>query len=179
MFESKIDNRYLWSGLIFMVSASILNVFLIHYLSIASMVCSLLGTVCIICDYVKLKRDNHPKPHWIWMIILPVYIWKRCNLLKIDKKMFWTSIASLCLWIVLSSVTFMGVAKNQVAASSIPIVTEIVQRFNPDIRCMKVELKDEVAPSFYKGIATLNNAGEINITVEVKKDGQLYVQLAE
>ncbi len=49
------------------------------------------------------KAGKVPPSKW-WVLILPVYLWKRANVLSSSKQAFWGVIATMCIAFILSCV---------------------------------------------------------------------------
>ena len=177
MFEKKIDNRYIWTGISLAILANILNAFLIPELSIASLLCSLGSSVCFVCDFLKLKSTDSPRPHWAWLVVFPVYIWKRSTLLDRNRIPFWASVGVLVLWLGVTGFVFTQGTTNVVAESARPVVTELVQQnLDPSLECTDVVITEETRPGRYVALATISNGQQFKVRIKVKNDGRIFVQ---
>lgn len=177
MVEKKIDNRYIWIGIGLAILANIFNALLIPALSIASVLCSLGSTICFVCDFLKLKSTDSPRPHWVWLVVFPVYIWKRSTLLDCNRIPFWASIGVLVLWLGVTGFVFSQGDNALVAESARPIVTELVQQnFDPRLECTDVIITEETTPGRYIALVTISNGQQLKVRIRVKDDGRLFVQ---
>ena len=59
-----------------------------------------------------------------------------------------------------------------------PTVTEIIKnQLAGSAICKGVKISNKVSDNFYTAVATLDNGNELKITIEVKDDGQIYLQV--
>ncbi|WP_319540970.1 hypothetical protein [uncultured Pseudodesulfovibrio sp.] len=180
MFEEKIDDRYFWAGIGLTFLGIIINLFAVPLLSIVSMICSLGGTVCFICDYLRLKANDLPRPHWAWLFLFPVYAWKRCVLLKGSKLPFWATVGLLVVWLGATGFLITHGLGDIAAAEAKPIVTRLIkENLDPSLYCSDVEVTEELRPGRYDAVATVSNGMQFNIRIKVKKDGEIYVRVLE
>ena len=72
-----------------------------------------------------------------------------------------------------------GADQGLIEESAMPIVTELLhdQLGSDAAACKAVEIVKEVSEGFYKAKATLANGNELNITIELKGEDQIYVQI--
>jgi hypothetical protein len=72
-----------------------------------------------------------------------------------------------------------GVDQGLIEESAVPIVTELLQdELGSDgAVCKGVEIVKEVSEGFYKAKATLANGNEVNITIELQGEDQIFVQI--
>lgn len=177
MFKEKIDNRYFWVGIGLTFLGITLNLLAVPLLSIVSAICSLGGTVCFVCDYLNLKANNQLRPHWAWMLLFPIYAWKRSVLLKTNKLPFWATIGLLVVWLGATGFLFAHGITAAVAADAKPIVTRLIkENLDSSLYCSDVVVTKEVRPGHYDGLATISNGQQFKIRIDVKKDGMIYVR---
>lgn len=177
MFEKEIDNRYFWVGIVLTFLGITLNLFAVPLLSLVSVACSVGGTVLFVCDYLRLKTNDQPRPHWAWMLLFPVYAWKRCALLKTSKLPFWATVALLVVWLGATGFYFTHGITQAVAADAKPVVTRLLkEHLDPSLYCSEVVVTNEVRPGQYDAVATISNGNKFNIRIDVKSDGMIYVR---
>lgn len=80
MARQCINNQYIWVSLIAYAFTMVYGLFrhVHHYLTLASLFISL---ICLVLDYRYICRLQPPvaHPHWGWIPIFPIYIWRRCT----------------------------------------------------------------------------------------------------
>lgn len=167
-----IDNRYIWLAVAIPIIGTIIeitagqNLFWLYILA---------NTVVCYLDERKLKTAGHKAPS-NWMVLLvPIYLWQRANLLGQKKYYFWAWIATFALSFPLAT---MGQA-DSLAESACPIVTQIIheQLGEDGASCKAVKIDKEVTNGFYKATATLDTGNELLITIEKLKDNQIMVRI--
>ena len=166
-----IDNKYIWA----IVAVPIIGVIIEL---IAGMELVLLyvaaNIACCVLDVRKLKAAGQKSPT-NWMVFLvPLYLWKRADLLNHKKYYFWAWIAAFVLSILIS------IEGNQIIIeeAACPVVTDIIHsQLYGSATCKAVNITEEVSNGFYKAIATLDNGNQLRITIEKRDDGQIYVQV--
>ncbi|WP_163833395.1 DUF4339 domain-containing protein [Spartinivicinus ruber] len=132
------------------------------------------NTILCIMDIRKLKAAGYIAPnHWT-VFIVPVYIWKRATLLNHKRNYFYSWIASFFLSIFLA----ISGARLIIEEAACPIVTDIIKsQLYSSAKCMGVSINKEVTTGFYKATATLDNGYDINITIEEKDNGMIYIRI--
>ncbi|CAL95245.1 hypothetical membrane protein [Azoarcus olearius] len=130
--------------------------------------------VCCVLDEKKLKAAGQKAP-MNWMVFLvPVYLWKRADLLNQKKHYFWAWIAAF----VFSIMIGIGGSQAMIEEAACPVVTNIIKsQLFGSATCKAVSITEEVSSGFYKAVATLDNGNELRITIEERRDGQIYVQI--
>ncbi|MCF8025806.1 MAG: DUF4339 domain-containing protein [Desulfobacteraceae bacterium] len=168
---SDVNNKFIWA----VVAVPIVGV-IIELLAGTELVWLYIvaNIVCCVLDEKKLKKAGQKSPT-NWMVFLvPVYLWKRASLLNQKKHYFWGWCAAFVLSILI------GIGGNQAALEEAarPVVTQIIQeQLYGSAECKAVSIDEEVSDGFYKATATLDNGNELRITIEERKDGQIYVQI--
>jgi hypothetical protein len=171
----EVDNRFVWLavavplvGVVIELAAGLdggeaLGVYLIA------------NIICCVLDERRLKAAGHEAPSSSWAILVPAYLWMRASRLKQKRHYFWA-------WIVAFAVSIMVGMGGDLAVieeSAVPLVTQIIQdEIGPDApACKAVEILEEVSEGFYKAKATLANGNDIDITIELKGEDELFVQI--
>jgi hypothetical protein len=168
---SDVNNTFIWA----VVAVPIVGV-IIELLAGTDLVWLYIvaNIACCALDEMKLKKAGQKAPT-NWMVFLvPVYLWKRASLLNQKKHYFW----AWCAAFVLS--TLIGIGGHQAALeeSACPVVTQIIQgQLFGSATCKAVSIDEDVSDGFYKATATLDNGNELRITIEERKDGQIYIQI--
>jgi len=130
--------------------------------------------VLCILDERKLKAAGHGAPSTKWCILIPVYLWKRANILGQKKLYFWAWGAAFLLSFAITATGNDAVLED----STCPVVTDIVQnQFYEDATCKAVNIDEEVSDGFYKATAILDDGTELFITIEETDDNNIYVRI--
>lgn len=166
-----IDNRFVWA-----VVAIPLVGALIEFASHKQITWLYLAANIILCvlDEKKLTKAGHKAPkNWMAWII-PVYLWQRATILNQKKYYFAGWCAAFALSIFIS---FVGL-ESELETIACTTVTDIIKtQLYGDAICKKVTIKDKVTSGFYKGTAFLDNGNELRISIEHRKNGQVYVTI--
>lgn len=167
-----IDNRYIWAIVAVPIVGSIIELIAgteLLWLYIAA------NIICCVLDEKKLKAAGHETPVKWMVFLVPVYLWKRAELLRHKKHYFWGWIATFILSILI------GLGGNQaiIEDTACPIVTDIIaNQLRGSAECEAVRITEEVSDDFYKAVAILDNGRELNITIKKRKNGEIYVQIS-
>jgi hypothetical protein len=131
--------------------------------------------VCCVLDERRLKAAGHEAPSSSWAILVPAYLWMRASRLKQKRHYFWGWVVAFALSIMVG----MGGDLAVIEESAVPLVTQIIQdEIGPDApACKAVEILEEVSEGFYKAKATLANGNDIDITIELRGEDELFVQI--
>ncbi|HIF9530615.1 TPA: DUF4339 domain-containing protein [Photobacterium damselae] len=166
-----IDNKYVWILSIIPILSVIIDLLAGTTLFFPAIIANI--GLCIF-DERKLKTAGHATPqHWS-VFIVPVYLWKRAKLLNHKKHYF---IAWLVCFIF-SIMMNIGVQRSEIEDTACSVVTDIIHnQFHQSSVCKAVEIDDELTSGFYSATAILNNGNSIDITIEDKDDGMIYVNI--
>ncbi|WP_447017466.1 hypothetical protein [Shewanella algae] len=168
-------DRYLWSLCAAPIVCAIIEL-LVSMPSIFSFFLYLIPNIVLsLLDEKELDKADRVAPaHWM-VFLVPIYIWQRLKLNRQDKKLFFGWVAAFIFSLFISSMINDGVIEDEACT----LVTDIIhnQFYNKSIDCVGVTLDKEVKDGFYKATATLTNGNDINITVDLRKNGQIYVQI--
>lgn len=175
--KQAVNNNYIWGAIVLSVLSALLNLFPNVTISAFAGIIGLIGGILYIVDYRTLGKSNLERPHWGWLLLTPVYVWKRCELFDKGRTLFWAQVGSLAFAVVLSVVSMNIAIDSDLADSAKPVVSQILQENGYSISCVKVDVNETVTDSFYKGTATLSNGREVPITIEIRPNDQIYVQI--
>lgn len=159
---SEVDNRFVWA----LVAAQLVGG-LIEYLSGISIWWAVLGLNIGLCfaDERRLKSAGHLAPQNFWALIVPVYLWKRAEILSQKKHYFYGWMGAFVVSILLASIG----GDSAIEKAACPIVSDIIQKqFYQKTSCVAVTIDDELKSGFYRASALLDNGNEIDITIEKK-----------
>lgn len=168
---SDVDNKYIWA----IVAVPIVGV-IIELIAGTELVWIYIAAniACCVLDERKLEGAGQKSPTNWMAFLVPLYLWKRAELLNQKKHYFWA-------WIVAFSFSILiGIGGNQamIEEAACPVVTDIIQRqLFGSATCKAVNISEEISNGFYLAIATLDNGNNLRITIEEREDGQIYVQI--
>jgi hypothetical protein len=166
-----IDNKFIWAVVAVPIVGAIIELIVGTELVWFYIAANIVG--CVL-DEKKLKAAGQKAPT-SWMVFLvPVYLWKRADLLNQKKRYFWAWVAAFTFSIIIG----VGGSQLMVEEAACPVVTDIIKsQLSGSAICKAVNITNEVSSGFYKALATLDNGNELQITIEERKDGQIYVQI--
>ncbi len=155
----EVDNKYVW-----MVALVPVVGMLAELLSGQELIWlyAVLNIAILLFDEYKLKKAGHAAPVKWWIFLVPVYLWKRAEMLGQSKNYF-------AAWMVMFFLSFPlhdWVYESLLAESACPLVTEIAEQYGSDLECKRVEIESEISSGFYKGTATMSDGDELKITIE-------------
>lgn len=166
-----VDNRYVWGVVAVPVVGAV-----IEWLAGMSLWWLYLAANVVLCvlDEKKLKKAGQRAPT-NWMVFLvPLYLWKRAVLLEQKKHAFW----AWCGAFLLSVLIAVGGEHAALEEAACPVVTQILQRQLLTLaQCKAVTITEQVSGDFYRAIAVLDNGEDLKITIEKRKDGQIFVRV--
>jgi hypothetical protein len=171
----EVDNRFVWLAVAVPLVGVVIELAVGLDGGEALGVYLIANIVCCVLDERRLKAAGHEAPSSSWAILVPAYLWMRASRLKQKPLYFWG-------WIVAFAVSIMVGMGGDLAVieeSAVPLVTQIIQdEIGPDApACKAVEILEEVSEGFYKAKATLDNGNDIDITIELRGEDELFVQI--
>ncbi|WP_153043625.1 hypothetical protein [Xenorhabdus sp. KK7.4] len=155
-----------------------------------------------LADDILLKSQNRkiPKGFLYFILLTPLYLWKRATFLKTDKGYFIGWLLTFVLSIIIS---FKHVSSQMVAETACSVVTDIYsQEYNNNamqlhlynmlrepnnfhymnnvnnIKCQNVNIDEKLSDGVYNAHAMLNNGDSVNIHIEVKSD-EVHVKILD
>ena len=172
LMGADVDNKYVW--LVVAVPLIGLVIELMAGKELTMVYVALNIALCLF-DGRKLKAAGHMAPGNIWAFLVPVYLWKRAGMLKQSKLCFWAWIVTFSLSIFLANLE----RQSSIEDTACTLVTQILheQLGANSATCKAVKIGDEISAGFYKATATLDNGNDLAITIEEKKDNQIFVQI--
>lgn len=118
------------------------------------------------------KKEDRSFPYF-FSILIPLYMWKRAELLKQDKHYLWVWIVTF----VISIPMFLQTEVLYIERSAEPIVTQILRENGSSRKCVSVDIYEEVTSTYYLALATLDNGKVIKITITALKNDRFYVEI--
>ncbi|WP_217513064.1 hypothetical protein [Vibrio metschnikovii] len=168
-------DRYLWALCVVPIFCAIIELLAGVPPTYSFILYIIPNIVLSVLDEKELKKTDRVAPaHWM-VLIVPIYIWQRLKLNKQDKKIVIGWVMAFIFSIFISNMINDGIIEDEACN----LVTDIIhnQFYNKSVDCVAVTLDKEVKDGFYKATATLTNGNDIDITVDLRKDGQIYVQI--
>ena len=125
-----------------------------------------------IADYQILTSRGFRTPAWAWAVFLiPVYLWRRCTILRQSRHYF----AAWVLSFVVSIALIQVFDHNDIENSACPVVTRIVQeKLGGTAKCIRVKITENVGGGYYKAIATLSDGSDLRVMIE-DRGNSIYV----
>ncbi|WP_110973271.1 DUF4339 domain-containing protein [Pseudomonas huaxiensis] len=169
---SEIDNRFVWGLVGIQLVGGVIE--FISGVSLWWMFLILNVGLCV-ADEKRLKAAGHAAPTAWWVILIPVYLWKRANLLGQNKNYFYAWVAAFVVSLSLAAAS----GKSALEEAACPLVTDIIHKqFYQSSSCLAVTIDDEPKSGFYRATALLDNGNEIDITIEQKGE-TIYVRVPQ
>lgn len=168
-----VDNRFVWAIVTVPVIGALLE--MMFNTTLVWLYIMLNITFCVL-DERRLKSAGHHAPVKWMLFLVPLYLWKRAEILHHKKLYVWCWIAAFSISIIIS----MAGEESTIETAACPVVSDILQKHlaNP-ASCKAVNITEEVTSGFYRAYATLDNGNNLDITIEKMKDGQIYVRIPE
>lgn len=165
-----VDNRFVWALVAVQIVGGLLG--LLFDINIGWLILIINVILCVI-DERRLKAAGYAASETYWAVLIPVYLWKRANILSQNKYYFYAWIAGFALLIL---VGFMG-NDSEIEDAACPIVTTIIHdQFYGQASCIAVAIDDEPKDDFYTATAYLDNGKQLDITIEKKQD-KIFVRI--
>jgi hypothetical protein len=175
-FVQEHPDRFLW-GLAIAPAITSGVALLIGLPPLYGALCVLIPNILMaLLDEKFLKRTNRPVPaHWT-VFVVPVYIWQRIKLTGLQKIAFYVWCAAFVASIYFNHLSSMRYLERTACG----LVTEILHKNlgSGAAECVSVEIMREKSSGFYKAGASLDNGNDMDITIDTRKSGQIYVQLS-
>ena len=166
LLQEVLDNKLLWAvALVPLIGAVLI---LVGGAGLAS--CLMLTGYVVFCllDISTLKKNGQKHPHRAWILLTPVYIWRRITVTNLRRTAFWGWCTSAVVWFIMllvvagSSVNIEGNACN--------IINEKILS-NSSLSCENVVQLEEVREGVYRAKALLSDGSE-----ERLKGDMMYVE---
>lgn len=168
-----IDNRFIWA----LVSVPIVGALLENIVNATmTWLYIILNITLCVLDERRLKSAGHHAPVKWMLFLVPIYLWRRAEILHHKKLYVWCWIAAFSISLFIS----MAGEESTIKTAACPVVSDILQKHltNP-ASCKAVHITEEVTSGFYRAYATLDNGNDLDITIEKMKDGQMFVRIPE
>ncbi len=168
--SSDVDNRFVWALVGVQIIGALLG--LLFDINIGWLILIINVILCVV-DERRLKAAGYAAPETYWAVLIPVYLWKRANLIGHSKNYFYAWIAGFVLLVI---VGFMD-SESEIEEAACPIVTTIIHdQFYQKASCIAVAIEDEPKDDFYTATAYLDNGNQLDITIEKKQD-KIFVRI--
>lgn len=179
----KLDNTALHDSFIYIaIMLSLLSItsnfiFGLNVNLAISFVVMALMLVVLFMDWKLLQAHGKASFSKWWILITPVYIFKRCKAIDAGKKLFFTWVAITILYVVIKATIAGGTAFLENTACD--TVTEIyhsqLQQYES---CENVTITDSDGKEHY-GFAEISDGSTRDITVTERQGGDIYVTILE
>lgn len=169
--SGKVDNKYVWMVVLVPVVGMLAEIFMHRELI---WVYLLLNVAILLFDEYKLKKSGYTMPGKWWIVLIPVYLWKRAELLDHPKNYVYAWVATFVLTIPLAGWINVSIVED----SACPLVTKILQKYDNDTECKLVTIETEAVKDFYLGKALLNTGDEVGVAIE-KKGGDIILRIKD
>jgi len=170
--NNKIDHKFIWLT----VLTPSIGIFLDFLLGIdIAMIIFPIAWVFLFLDRKELSKKNQEKPHLAWVLIFPVYLWKRAELVGGDKNYLWAFFAIPVLAYFLAG----GVSTSAIESAATDLTTQIIRENLGiyDVECTDVTIDEEVYEGNYSATASLSNGTYLTISIETNDAGDVYVEI--
>ncbi|EHM53897.1 hypothetical protein [Cardiobacterium valvarum] len=147
--------------------------------NIIGQIFTILPTILCTIDYLLWKKEGVTVGNILWPILLyPVYIWKRSNILRQSQVFFWIWLASFIIFIMYL-IFPIGDGQSTLERSACEITTQIFkEQLHKPISCRSVGIL-ETEGNVHYAIAELSNNNTIDISITEMSGGRIYVEIAE
>lgn len=170
-----VDNKYVWMVALVPVVGMIAELLARRELIWLYLV---LNVAILFFDQYKLQKQGFSAPQKWWVILVPVYLWKRAELLDHSKNYVYAWVAAFVLTIPLSG----WINQRIVADAACEAINETRDDFIPLLgrgtECKLVTITKEAVRGFYKAKALLSTGNELDIVIEEKK-GEIHVRVVD
>ena len=131
-----------------------------------------------IMDFRLQKRLNVKTPKGWWILLAPVYMWKRLKINNRKLMIFWVWLGLLVSSMIFTLITESSKHDQAILDTAAEVVTDIVRReTGNNIKCLKVTFGEEVKEGYYKAKALMETGTELDVMVRVSKKGRVEVTL--
>lgn len=171
--DAGVDNKFVW----LVVAVPLVGIFIELMVGEPLFwIYWILNIVLCVLDEKYLKSLGKEPPSTAWAFFIPVYLWKRAEILSQKKYYFWGWLVTFLISIALA----FGADKKALEKVACETVTDIVHnQLYQTSSCESVSIEKEISDNFYKATAILDNGNEINITIKERKNGDIYVQIKD
>jgi len=167
--NNEIDQKYIWISVLIPSIVILIGNLIGADLSILFP----LAFVFIYLDRKELAKKGQENPPLVWILIFPVYLWKRATLLNGDKNYFWAFFAAPVLALMLG--TLLSPTLESTAAE---LTTQILyENGMAGVECTSVSITGEPTNGVNFGTATLSDGGYAGIKIITNDEGDVYVEI--
>ena len=173
--NGELHNSYIYAAFFLLVlnfSLSLVVSTQVDY--VISFIVNILTIFVLYKDWKILEKNNLAVFSKWWVLISPVYLFKRSNAKKESKKLFSLWMAIIIIFVA-SSLIFAG-GKSTVESAACGVVSDIyrTQFHQPGLTCKSVTITESEGKNHY-GIAEISDGSVKDITIKELSDGQIYV----
>lgn len=163
---SDVDTRFFGALFAIVPVFTIINLLLGDLYYIGQVVGFCLTVVVLAADIKVIENHEYKAPSFWWILITPVYIWKRDNATKkANHKLFWAYLLTILLsFLVATGLSYNGVKTEMIGDSSCAIIDTMSDVKANNLKCIKVTDVKEVTTDFYSGIVLFSDNSRYTIS---------------
>ena len=167
--DIKISDDYVWWLIIIPAAMWTLGYFLkIEQARIGILVLFILMCWLTYKDMQLFERAGLPKVNVVWVILPPIYFYKRAAISGQTLKNFWRSLTSI--GVICAFIMFPGIfadfqpLEKRITMAAPQVVNQILsERFQNPAKCKEVTITRRVSDNKYEGLAHLDNGNTAEI----------------
>ncbi|MCB6183359.1 hypothetical protein LIN78_07350 [Leeia sp. TBRC 13508] len=169
----KLFNIYAWLMVLVPLSGMTIEYFFQIHLTFEYWI---IWIILCILDAKQIRAAGYTPPSFVWVYLLPpVYLWKRARASNQGRKHFWIWCLSLLL---ASGLAYLQAKKHYLERTACNMVTQgLSEQTHTGRSCKSVILGKEVSTGNYQAKAVLDNNAELNITLELHRDGRIEMKI--
>lgn len=182
--ENRVSNKYVILGI-----SGIITIYVVDWLnldlsgeanSLINIGLSLFALIMMCMDHDLIKKtftDREIFSIW-WVLLIPLYLFKRARFLKQGWSFFIISL--LVILVPMGFAYYEDVKNNKIRLQEVACntVTDILKDnlFTSDITCINLQIY-ETQGSMHYALVELNNGNFIETTIRELDDGRIYVKI--
>lgn len=135
----------------------------------------------VVADTNKLKAAGLEHPSRGWVLLIPIYLWKRDTVTKkSNRRIFF---AWVFLFAISMATSWLAISKDQTVAVEqdvCSVLNTIDALKENNVTCERAYNMEEQYDGYWKGNAHLSNNRDVNVSADYNKfrdQGQVYVQI--
>lgn len=175
--NGEMHNIYIYSAFFLLVLNFILSLMVSTQIDyVISLIVTVLTIFVLYKDWKILEKNNLATFSKWWILISPVYLFKRSTAKQENKKFFALWMAVIIIFVT-SNMVFVG-GKSAVESAACGVVTDIyrTQFHQPGKTCKSVTITESSGKNHY-GIAEMSDGAVNDVTIKELSDGQIYVTI--
>lgn len=173
--DTQLHDKYIWLAIaLFFLSIAADFIFAINVNLVVNVMVMILTLVVFFMDWKLLRAHGKADFSKWWILVSPVYIFKRCNAVGAGKKLFLVWMALIVVYALVKTLFNSGTALLEHAACK--TVTDIyhTQFKQYSTSCKNVMITESRGKTHF-GFAELSDGSTRDITVNERQNGEIYV----